>query len=144
MNSTSPGAQRGVTLIELMIVMVVVGILAAIAIPSYRNYVIRVKRTDAKRELMSYSSRLERCFTRGNDYTAAACTIDFTGGITNAEGTYTTTAVMDANTYTLTAAPQGGQADDTSCGSFTINQAGVQGIIGGTLTAQQCWSGSGG
>jgi type IV pilus assembly protein PilE len=134
---------RGLTLIELLIAMVIVGILSAIAIPSYRSYMIRVNRTDAKRDLLDYSQRLERCFTRFNDYTAAACTINFAGGIPNAEGTYSTGAAMTANTYTLTATPINGQAEDTKCGALSITQAGVQGVTG-TLTAQQCWQGQGG
>ncbi len=61
--------QRGVTLMELMIVVVIVGILSAVAIPSYRRYMVRVKRVDATRELLSLAQRLERCYTRTNDYT---------------------------------------------------------------------------
>lgn len=133
---------RGITLMELMVVMAVIGILSAIAIPSYRAYMIRVNRTDAKRDLMAFSQRLERCFTRTNNYTDAACTVNFGAGIVNAEGTYSVTAVMDANTYTLTATPVNGQAEDARCAAFTLNQAGVQGVTG-TSPALDCWQGQG-
>jgi type IV pilus assembly protein PilE len=139
-----PGSmrQRGVTLMELMVVMVVVGILAAIAIPSYRQYVIRATRTDAKTELLGLASRLERCFTRTFNYTRmddvpnACVTVPYT----MTEGTYTITGNIAAATFTLTATPQAGQADDALCGAFTINQLGQQGITG-TGTAVGCWGG---
>lgn len=140
--------QRGITLIELLIVVVVVGILAAIAIPSYRQYVIRVTRTDATRELLSVAQRLERCFSRTNDYTrvddvpTACVTLPYT----NAEGTYRieNVAAMTATTYSIRAVPQGGQADDTLCGSFTLNQLGQQGVTGTSAgDPRGCWGGRG-
>ena len=60
--------QRGMSLIELMIVVVIVGILAAIAIPSYRAYVIRSNRADAKVALLSTAQNLERCYTNSTPY----------------------------------------------------------------------------
>jgi type IV pilus assembly protein PilE len=129
---------------ELMVVMVVIGILAAIAIPSYRQYVIRSTRTDAKRELLGLASRLERCFTRTFDYTRLDDVPNpcVTLPQTLPEGTYVITAApaMTANTFTLVATPQGGQADDADCGAFTIDQLGRQGITG-TGTAVGCWGG---
>lgn len=134
---------RGVTLIELMVVVAVIGILSAIAIPAYGNYRIRVNRTDAKRDLMALASQLERCFTRGNDYTIEAAGSDedcVDLPQTNAEGTYRVDGVITANTYTLTATPLAGQTRDAKCARFTLNQAGVQGVTG-TATAAACWDG---
>ncbi len=133
---------RGVSLMELMVVMVVVSILAAIAIPSYRQYVIRVNRTDATRELLSLAQRLERCFTRTNDYQLLdnAPTPCLTLPQNTPGGTYTVTGVINANNFVLTATPQAGQAADADCGNFTLNQLSQQGISG-TGSAQGCWGG---
>jgi type IV pilus assembly protein PilE len=144
-----PTRQRGVTLMELMIVMVVVGILASVSIPAYRTYMMRINRTDAKRELMSVASTLERCFTRSGSYRRVNPLPDATPCVvfprnTDA-GTYQITPLgaLGDTTYTLQATPTGGQADDAKCAVLTLTAASVQGTTG-TLTAQQCWSGSGG
>lgn len=129
---------RGMSLIELMIAVAIVGILAAVAVPAYRNYVIRVTRTDAKRDLLAVTQRLERCFTRFNAYNNAGC--DVALPVTTAEGTYTITGNVTATTYTLTATPQGAQANDAECSAFTVNQAGTQGITG-SGNALACWTG---
>ena len=133
--------QHGVTLIELLIVVTIVGILGAIALPSYRRYVVRANRADAKILLQQTAQGLERCYTNSSPYAynSAQCTATVTLPITNSAGTYTVSVSdLDVNTYTLTAKPQGAQADDTQCGDFTLTQAGVQGISG-TSTVPLCW-----
>jgi type IV pilus assembly protein PilE len=139
---TSRSRSRGITLIELMIVVLVVAILAGISIPSYRQYVMRVTRTDAKRDLLQMASALERCFTRFTAYNDAGCpAVGMLPMASNEGGTYEMRVDnFTATTFTLIAVPLGGQLGDTKCGSFTLTQAGVQGVTG-TQTAQQCWSG---
>jgi len=131
--------QPGMSLIELLVVMVVVGILAAIAYPSYRQYVVRTNRTDAKAALEQGRQVLERCFTRFNAYDAADCEVDFDPPVTLPSGTYRISAVLAPGTFVLTATPQGAQAaDDARCGNFTLNELGQRGVSG-TDTAAQCW-----
>ncbi|HLA73156.1 MAG TPA: type IV pilin protein [Steroidobacteraceae bacterium] len=136
--------QHGVTLIELLIVVVVISILAAIAIPSYRRYVIRANRTSGKVLLMQTAQALERCYTNSTPYAynSATCVASVTLPITSPDGTYTVgfTAATPptVNTYALTATPQGTQAQDSQCANFSLNQAGTQ-TVSGTLSVAECW-----
>ncbi|HEU5137750.1 MAG TPA: type IV pilin protein [Steroidobacteraceae bacterium] len=135
----------GITLMELMVVMAIVGILAGIAIPSYRAYIERANRTDAKAALLSMAGALERCFTRFNSYAEDdGCEVEFPAAST--EGYYQITApTLSAVAFTLRATPQDGQANDTQCGSFTLDNANSKGVIlegdtpGSTAIARKCW-----
>ena len=134
------GRQRGVTLMELLTAMVVVGILTAIAWPSYRAQVVRTNRSDAKVALEQARQGLERCFTRFNAYDPAATGCEMTFPFTVASGTYVISAAFATpTTFALTATPQGAQAtDDPQCANFTLNELGVR-AVSGTDTAERCW-----
>lgn len=134
----------GVTLIELMIVMVIVGILTAIAYPSYRQQVLKSGRVEAKRTLMEAAQSLEKCFTRFGVYNSTnancpALTNLRVGGVASEEGRYlVTTNVLTATTYTLQAIPQGEQADDLKCGTLTLDSVNTR-DKSGTDTIRNCW-----
>lgn len=119
---------RGMTLIELMIVIVVVGILAAIAYPSYQRQVQQTRRADGQAALLQAAQQLERCFTRFNAYNVG-CNVDADiqdGGLPSAEGWYLITNTnRGTGTYTLQAAPQGAQASDR-CGNLTVTHTGAR------------------
>lgn len=154
--------QRGFTLIELMIVVAIVGILAAIAYPSYRDSVMRTNRSDALTTLSRLSAAQERFYTRSAPATYAADFSDLLNGsvpagttqVTSDEGYYTITL---ANTgcsttvggttlyscFSLTAQPVagGGQADDTDC--WNIAQSNISksssNKSGTANAAGTCW-----
>ncbi|HET6628789.1 MAG TPA: type IV pilin protein [Woeseiaceae bacterium] len=131
------GRMRGITLIELMIVVVIVGILAAVAYPSYQNHVRKSKRSEGKAQLMETAQELERCYTRFGRYNDGNCPVAFP--LTSPEGHYVLTATLTAVSFTLDATPQGAQADDTECGVLRLTSAGVQGSLGADTDANDCW-----
>jgi type IV pilus assembly protein PilE len=134
--------QGGVSLIELMIVVVIVAILMAIAIPGYRRYVIRANRTSAKTLLLQTAQAMERCYTNSTPYAynGATCTASVVRPITSPDGNYVVSDAVaaTATTYSLRAVPQAGQAQDTDCGTFGLDQTGLQ-TITGTSTVALCW-----
>jgi len=133
---------HGVTLIELMIVIVVVGILAAIAVPSYRNYVVRAQRTDAMSALLRVAAAQEKFYLQNNTYAATALLDDAPPaglGINGTENGWYTLAVTSTDLtrdFTVTATPVSGgvQAADTHCASFSLTSTGQK-----SATNTDCW-----
>ena len=130
---------RGLTLIELMIVIVVVSILASLAYPSYRNQVQETRRADGLATLLQQGQALERCYTLFSSYTDANCGVAFP--VSSTDNHYTVTApTRSATAFTLAAAPQGPQAGDTECGTLMLSSNGNQGSQGNATTdANGCW-----
>ncbi|WP_430626806.1 type IV pilin protein [Thiobacter aerophilum] len=122
-----------------MIVVTIIGILAAIAYPSYVEYVQRSRRAEARAALLGAVQALERYYTERNTYSGATLGV---GGIypsASEHGFYTLALnTPSATSYTLTATPQGSQAGD-QCGSFSINEQGVKSVSGGSLPVDVCW-----
>ncbi len=114
--------QRGFTLIELLIVVVVVGILAAIAMPAFQNYVRESRRAEAQATLLDIQQRQERWRVNNPTYGTLAAI----GG--TASSTYYTFTVSGntATAYTITATATGAQTGDTGCTSMTLNQDGAR------------------
>jgi type IV pilus assembly protein PilE len=140
---------RGVTLIELMVVVAILAIIASIAVPTYRKYLIRSQRSEAKIALLQLQTAQEKFYMQNNVYTdkvttASTATIPGLGlPGTSETGKYdvaVSTLATGGQSYTATASPRtgGGQADDKECANFTINERGVRGISG-TKTPEFCW-----
>ena len=143
-----PERQSGFTLIEVMIVVAIVGILSAIAYPSYAEYIRRGHRADARAGLLQAQQYLERASTATGVYPTTLppalrwrfpdetpdptkrYTIDFQAGNDNA-------------TFILVATRKAGgpQATDR-CGDFTLTNTGIRNVVNyaaGT-TATECWN----
>ena len=152
MNKLRPGPVRprsrraaGFTLIELMIVVAIVAILVAVALPSYESYVIRTRRAAAAGCVTDLSAFMERVYAANLRYdqnNGAATTLPTTQCRTDLNATYVfslPTASLAQRTFVVTATPQGKQSsDDAECGALSLNQAGAK-SISGSGTANKCW-----
>jgi type IV pilus assembly protein PilE len=138
---------KGLTLVELMTVLVIIGILASIALPSYSRYARRSDRAAAKTALLEDAQFLERNYTGRNTYAIDAAgdpmadeTLPVPQSPKDGAPKYTITlSDIDANTFELSAVPvPGGPAVDDECGTLKITNTGEKSATGGTVA--NCWA----
>lgn len=142
--------QAGVTLIELMIVIVIIGIIASAAYPLYTQYVVRAKRSVGTTMLLQVADRQQQYFMDHKRYASSLESLGFTSNpfMMNDQGALVadgdpnriygiSLSDTTATTYTATAEPQENQADkDTQCASLTLTHAGEKGQSG---SGTKCW-----
>lgn len=145
-----PGRADGFTLIEMMIVLVILAILTAIAIPSYSNFIMRGRLMDAHAKMGDLRGQMERYFLDNRTYqdtTGTLCGID--DAAINMTATYNADggrsfdiacAAATPTTYTITAT--GRAARGMGGFTFTVNQANARAtaaVPAGWTTSANCW-----
>jgi type IV pilus assembly protein PilE len=143
----------GVTAIELVIVLAIVGILAGLSVPAYRDHVLRANRGEARAALLSLATAEEKFYLQCNEYTgaldAAAATACSPGNLrfpTASERGYYALAVTsaDANGWTATATAVSTlpQYSDTRCRTFQLTSTGAKTArnSGNSANDSECWN----
>jgi len=134
--------QKGVTLIELLLVMVIIAILGGIAVPAYKSYVVKTNRGAVKACMAEYAQYMERFYTTNLTYGSASpgnlgCASD-----ANLNIAYSFSVSVNVNSprlYTVTATPVNAQnTRDTQCGTLTLDQAGTK-TKSGSAALSTCW-----
>jgi len=132
---------KGFTLIELLVAVMIVGILTAVAVSSYQDYVLRAQRSDAKTVLLEVAGWMERNYTATGAYDvdpagAAIATPPFTQSPKTGTARYNISfSAIGAQAFTVQSVPVG---TDAECGTLTLNNQGAQ-TESGTGTVADCW-----
>ena len=130
---------RGITLLELMIVVMIVGVLAAIAYPNYRDAAARAKRNEAKAALLQIATNQERFYLNNNTYTNDMTQLGFDASddwVTES-GTYTVdVSGADSQTYTATADYNPTDNEANKCGQFVLDARGTR----SSTPYTDCWT----
>ncbi len=127
----------GMTLIELVIVMAVMGILIATAVPSYRSYMLRVHRSEAIRILLQAAMCQERIYASNGNYDTNQC---YPATEYQQYQLSYSPAESQSGTYLAVATPAGAQLADP-CGSLSLDQNGARDISGENISSMKCWNG---
>ncbi len=127
---------QGLTLIELMITVVILGIIAAVAVPSYNQYLQNARRSDARLALLRISNEMEKFYSNNLRYPDSLGQLGVSSVSPDGYYDLSYTSTGNATGYSLTAAAKSdeSQAKDTYCATFTLDSSGEEGG-----THDDCW-----
>ena len=147
--------QQGLTLIELMVALAIVGLLSAVVYPRYQSYVSQARRVDAQTQLLSAQQWMERLYNESYDYGKSASGQDvapllalqsFKSSPRMGEGlkaydiSVTVATPSPSQTFVLTSKRSAlGPAAADACGDFTLDHHGVRGLVNNTKSLAECW-----
>jgi type IV pilus assembly protein PilE len=130
---------RGITLLELMIVVLIVSLLAAIAYPNYREFAARAKRNEAKAALLQIATNQERFYLQNNTFTTDMTQLGFpvaANYITDSASYSVTVTAANASNFTATATYRLDGAEATKCSLFQLDGRGTRTSTPDT----DCWT----
>ena len=131
---------HGFSLVELMIVVAILSIVTAWGYGSYRDTVIKSHRSEGLGELLMIADKLERYYADHGTYAGAQLgNTENTVHASSSKNGYYNFSITTASAiqFTITATPQGGQADDSLCGTFTLDSLGTRQASG--IHGDKCW-----
>lgn len=142
--------QKGVTLVELMVVVIIISILMSVAVPSYRQYTMRANRAEGQSALLMGAANQERWYLNNNTYaTNGELTDPPPNGLgmrdLTEQGHYRIQITeSDAAGFTMVATAQDGQSADEDCDTLAINERGARyagpgPAFGGNNDLENCW-----
>ena len=147
--------QQGLTLIELMVALAIVGLLSALVYPRYQNYVSHARRVDAQTQLLSAQQWMERLYNESFDYAQSAEGNDVASllalqafrtsprvgeGLKAYDISVTVASPNPSQSFVLTAKRTAlGPAAADACGDFTLDHHGVRGLVNNTKSLAECW-----
>jgi type IV pilus assembly protein PilE len=136
-------SQRGFTLVELMVTVVILSLLAAIAIPSYTRYVTRAHRSEAQALLSEAAAREERYYAQNNAFTSTVANLGLRSSTGLSDNGYYQLSISTSDDtqggYLLSATPQSSQANDTECAVMKLNALGERSVTGTASDSSTCW-----
>ena len=125
---------RGLTLIELMVVVAIIAILATIAYPLYSEQTQKSRRADGRAALLELASAQQRFYTANGRYAISPTSVNVD---TSSERGYYAISTTGGATFTATATARNEQSGDADCTSMTITNAGVKSGAGADV--DKCW-----
>lgn len=137
--------QRGFNLMELMVAVTIIGIIVAVALPSYNSHMLNTRRTAATACMTEMAQFMERMFTTSMDYsrdnTNTAIVLPNSSCRNDLAPFYLLSLNATPTTFILTAAPLGPQVKDTNCATLTLDQAGARTAANSAAPAKvrECW-----